>query len=287
MTIAYLNGEFIPLEQARISPLDRGFLFGDGIYEVIPSYEGRMVGFTQHMARLATGLAAIEINCELDSMQWQIITQRLISDNRALLGDNIGVYLHVSRGADTRRYHAYPKGVSPTIFGFAFALSEPAKPDRLTHPGASVSLTEDLRWQRCHIKSTALLGNVMHFQQGAQEGNVETILYNQHGEVTEASSSNVFIIKDGKAYTPPLDNQLLPGITRQLVLQCLSLASIDVTEKPVMVDELLSADEVWITSSGKEILPITKVNGQVIADGNVGAIWEQVFTVYSEQKFTL
>ncbi|MDC8831225.1 aminotransferase class IV [Alteromonas gilva] len=287
MTIAYLNGEFIPLEQARISPLDRGFLFGDGIYEVIPSYGGRMVGFTQHMARLANGLAAIEIGCDLDSMQWQIITQRLISDNRALLGDNIGVYLHVSRGADTRRYHAYPQGVSPTIFGFAFALAAPAQPDRLIHPGASVSLTQDLRWQRCHIKSTALLGNVMHFQQGAQEGNAETILFNQQGEITEASSSNVFIIKQGKAFTPPLDNQLLPGITRQLVLKCLSLANIEVAEEAITVDELMAADEVWITSSGKEILPITRVNGQIIGDGNVGEIWEQVFTVYSQQKFEL
>lgn len=287
MTIAYLNGEFVPLEQARISPLDRGFLFGDGIYEVIPSYAGKMVGFSQHMARFAKGLAAIEIDYKIDRDEWQTLVQRLIDDNRETLGDNIGVYLHISRGADTRRYHAYPEGVTPTVFGFAFALSAPVKADRHAHPGASVSLAEDLRWERCHIKSTALLGNVMHFQQSVKEGNAETLLYNHQGEITEASSSNVFIIKDGKAFTPPLDNQLLPGITRMLVLECLKIAGIEVSEEVITVGELLSADEVWITSSGKEILPIVKVGDNQIGDGKVGEIWEKVFSVYSEQKFVL
>lgn len=287
MTIAYLNGEFVPLEQARISPLDRGFLFGDGIYEVIPSYQGKMVGFTQHMSRFANGLAAIEIDFSIDKEAWRALVQRLIDDNRAVLGDNIGVYLHISRGADTRRFHAYPEGVTPTVFGFAFALSAPAKADRSAHPGASVSLAEDLRWERCHIKSTALLGNIMHFQQSVKEGNAETILYNHQHEITEASSSNVFIVKNGAVFTPPLDNQLLPGITRMLVIECLHLAKFPVSEKVITVDELLAADEVWITSSGKEMLPIVSVAGQQISDGKVGAVWEQVFAIYSEQKFVL
>ncbi|GGF81450.1 D-amino acid aminotransferase [Alteromonas lipolytica] len=287
MTIAYLNGEFVPLEQARISPLDRGFLFGDGIYEVIPSYQGKMVGFNQHMARFANGLAAIEIDFSIDKDEWRTLVQRLIDDNRETLGDNIGVYLHISRGADTRRFHAYPEGVTPTVFGFAFALSAPVKADRSIHPGASVSLAEDLRWERCHIKSTALLGNVMHFQQSVKEGNAETILYNHQHEITEASSSNVFIIKNGEAFTPPLDNQLLPGITRMLVIECLAMAGIPLTEKVITVDELLAADEVWITSSGKEMLPIVSVGGQQISNGKVGPVWEQVFTIYSEQKFVL
>lgn len=287
MTIAFLNGDFMPLEEARISPLDRGFLFGDGIYEVIPSYAGKMVGFTQHMARFSTGLAAIEIDYKIDNAEWHNLVQRLIDDNRDSLGDNIGVYLHISRGADSRRFHAYPQGVMPTVFGFAFALSEPVKADRHAHAGASVSLAEDLRWERCHIKSTALLGNVMHFQQSVKEGNVETLLYNHQGEITEASSSNVFIVKDGQAVTPPLDNQLLPGITRMLVLQCLKLAGINVAERVITVAELLSADEVWITSSGKEILPITKVGDNQIKDGKVGEVWEKVFALYSERKFSL
>lgn len=287
MTIAYLNGEFVPLEQARISPLDRGFLFGDGIYEVIPSYQGKMVGFTQHMTRFANGLAAIEIDFPIDKDEWRALVQRLIDDNQAALGENVGVYLHISRGADTRRFHAYPEGVTPTVFGFAFALSAPVKADRSIHPGASVSLAEDLRWERCHIKSTALLGNIMHFQQSVKEGNAETILYNHQREITEASSSNVFIVKNGEAFTPPLDNQLLPGITRMLVIECLHLAKVPVSEKVITVDELLAADEVWITSSGKEMLPIVSVGGQQISDGKVGAVWEKVFTIYSEQKFVL
>lgn len=285
MTIAFLNGEYTPLSEARISPLDRGFLFGDGIYEVIPSYDGKMVGFNQHMTRMSNGLGAIEIASPVSADQWREVTQKLIDDNRDELGDNIGIYLHVSRGADTRRFHAYPEGVTPTVFAFAFALGVPAKPNRLEHKGASVSLTEDLRWERCHIKSTALLGNIMHFQQSVKEGNSETVLYNHQNEVTEASSSNVFIVKDGQVLTPPLDNQLLSGITRQLVMLCAREAGFDVVERVITVEEMLAADEVWLTSSGKEMLPIVKVGGHTIADGKVGEVWEKVFSFYCVKKF--
>ncbi len=287
MTTAYLNGEFLPLQEARISPLDRGFLFGDGIYEVVPSYGGRMVGFKQHFARMEQGLALVEIVSGLAESDTREICQRLIDINSEALGENIGVYLHVSRGADTRRFHAYPDGVQPTIFAFAFALSAPAVADRHNHPGAKVAITEDLRWQRCHIKSTALLGNVMHFQQGYREGNAETVLYNEAGQITEASSSNVFIVKDGEVLTPPLDNQLLPGITRLLVLECLKKAGIPHRETAFTVDELYAADEVWLTSSGKEIMPIVKVGENVIADGKAGPVWEQAFALYSKLKFEL
>lgn len=287
MTTAYLNGEFLPLQEARISPLDRGFLFGDGIYEVVPSYGGRMVGFKQHFARMEKGLALVEIASGLAESDTREICQRLIDNNREALGENIGVYLHVSRGADTRRFHAYPDDVTPTIFAFAFALSAPAVADRHKHPGAKVAITEDLRWQRCHIKSTALLGNVMHFQQGYREGNAETVLFNEAREITEASSSNVFIVKDGEVLTPPLDNQLLPGITRLLVLECLQKAGIPYRETSFTVDELYAADEVWLTSSGKEIMPIVKVGENVIADGKAGPVWEQAFALYSKLKFEL
>ena len=287
MTTAYLNGEFLPLQEARISPLDRGFLFGDGIYEVVPSYGGRMVGFSQHFARMEKGLALVEIAPSLTEQDTRDICQHLIDNNRETLGENIGVYLHVSRGADTRRFHAYPEGVQPTVFAFAFALTPPVTADRSIHAGAKVAITQDLRWQRCHIKSTALLGNVMHFQQGYREGNAETILFNGDGQITEASSSNVFIVKDGEVLTPPLDNQLLPGITRMLVLACLQKAGIPHRESWFSVDDLNNADEVWLTSSGKEILPVVQVGDKTIADGNVGPVWEQAFTLYSKLKFEL
>ncbi|TPV59825.1 D-alanine aminotransferase [Aestuariibacter sp. GS-14] len=287
MTTAYLNGEFLPLQEARISPLDRGFLFGDGIYEVVPSYDGKMVGFAQHFKRMQQGLALVEINSALSEQDTKAICQRLITSNREVLGNNIGVYLHVSRGADTRRFHAYPQGIEPTVFAFAFTLTAPAKADRTIHPGAKVAITEDLRWQRCHIKSTALLGNVMHFQQGYRDGNAETILFNHEKQITEASSSNVFIVKNGEVLTPPLDNQLLPGITRLLVLECLKRGGIPCRETTITVDQLYAADEVWLTSSGKEILPVVQVGSQTIGDGKAGPVWEQAFALYSKLKFEL
>ncbi|MBY4677701.1 aminotransferase class IV [Marinobacterium arenosum] len=285
MSIAYLNGSYVPLAEARISPLDRGFLFGDGIYEVVPYYGAKPVGFVPHMNRMIDGLAALEINCNKTVDQWRELMDELVAKN-ADVGENLGVYVHVSRGADTKRFHAYPENVEPTIFAFAFAIKNPEPADRTKVTQFSVSSTEDLRWKRCNIKSTALLGNVMHYQQGHAAGNNEILLYNGNGELTEGSSCNAFIVKDGVVITPIQDNQILPGITRRIIIDSLKAdGSIQVEERTVTMDEVRNADEIWITSSSKEIAPVTKLDGQPVGNGEVGEVWEAAFKIYSASKF--
>lgn len=270
-------------EHAKISPMDRGFLFGDGIYEVIPAYNGNMLGFAAHIERMKNGLNELEIVLAYTADTWREICQQLCEKNH---GENLGIYLHVSRGADTKRAHAYPSGITPTVFAYAFEI--PAQPvsDIDNATTYTVSVEQDKRWQRCHIKSTALLGNVIHYQHGAAAGNKETILYNRLDELTEASSSNVFIVKDGVISTPPLDNQILPGITRWLILTILhSHSDFKVQERIITKQELFAADEVWITSATKEVGPVVKLNGQLVADGKPGKIWQQVQSLFTEHKF--
>ncbi|RDV27395.1 D-alanine aminotransferase [Alteromonas aestuariivivens] len=287
MTIAFLNGQYLPLDEARISPMDRGFLFGDGIYEVIPSYGGKAVGLAAHLERMNNGLAELEIKNPYRDQEYQQIISTLILRNKSkLASDNIGVYLHVSRGTDTKRFHAYPKHITATIFAFAFEISPPPPADRKLVKGLKVSLCEDLRWHRCHIKSTALLGNVMHFEHGQRQGNQETILYNRERQVTEASSSNVFVVDNGVIRTPPLDNQLLPGITRKLALESFKREGLVFSESVVTVRELLNAQEVWLTSSSKEISPVIEVDGHKVGSGRPGPVWERAIQAYNKYKFS-
>ncbi|MBR9867034.1 MAG: D-alanine aminotransferase [Oceanospirillales bacterium] len=285
MSIAYLNGEYLPLAEARISPLDRGFLFGDGIYEVIPYYNGKSVGLMPHINRMINGLAAIEIKNNHTAEEWKTLLDDLIAKNSDL-GENLGVYVHVSRGTDVKRYHAYPEGVEPTIFCFTFGIKDPEPADRTQVHQYSMISTEDLRWQRCHIKSTALLGNVIHFQEGYSTGNDEALLYNAKGELTEGSSCNAFIVKDGVIITPIQDNQILPGITRRIIIDSIKAdGSLKVEERIVTMDDVRNADELWITSSSKEIAPVTKLDGKPVGNGEVGEVWEKAFKIYTASKF--
>ena len=284
MSIAYLDGAYLPIEEAKISPLDRGFLFGDGVYEVVPSYAGTMVGFAPHIARMQDGLAAIGMTLDWSESDWAELCNRLISENGT---GNLGLYLHVSRGADTRRFHAFPKNVNPTVFAFTFEIAPPPVADKALAHGYHVATAKDLRWRRCHIKSTALLGNVLHFQRGYESNCDETILYNSNNELTEASACNAFIVKDGVVITPPLDSQLLPGITRHIVLDILRKdGAIKVEERVVTMDEVNNADEVWITSSSKEIAPVTQIDSVPVGDGQVGDVWLAAQTLYSANKFS-
>ncbi len=283
MSIAYLDGSYMPIEQAKISPMDRGFLFGDGIYEVVPSYAGKMVGFGPHIARMQNGLAAVGIKLDWSEDNWAELCNRLINENGA---GNLGIYLHVSRGADSKRFHAFPDNIAPTVFAYAFEIAAPPVADKALAKAYKVSTTRDLRWERCHIKSTALLGNVLHFQHGYERGHDETLLFNANNELTEASACNAFIVKDGKVITPPLDNQLLPGITRHILLDVLRRdGSIAVEECSVSMDEVLNADEVWITSSSKEVAPVTQIDGKAVGNGEVGEVWLAAQTLYSAGKF--
>jgi len=283
MSIAYLDGSYMPIEQAKISPMDRGFLFGDGIYEVVPSYAGKMVGFGPHIARMQNGLAAVGIKLDWSEDNWAELCNRLINENGA---GNLGIYLHVSRGADSKRFHAFPDNIAPTVFAYAFEIAPPPVADKALAKAYKVSTTRDLRWERCHIKSTALLGNVLHFQHGYERGHDETLLFNANNELTEASACNAFIVKDGKVITPPLDNQLLPGITRHILLDVLRRdGSIAVEERSVSMDEVLNADEVCITSSSKEVAPVTQIDGKAVGNGEVGEVWLAAQTLYSAGKF--
>ena len=283
MSIVYLNGDYMPMEEAKISPMDRGFLFGDGIYEVVPSYDGKLVGFVPHMERMQDGLDAIEIDLKIIPGAWRVIAQELADRN----GDgNLGIYFHVSRGTDSKRHHAYPDNIAPTIYAFAFEIPPAPIPDISAATPYTVSTTEDLRWKRCNIKSTALLGNVMHYQHGHAKGHNETILYNQDGELTEAAACNVYVIKDGVVATPLLDYQILPGITRQLVLSILGKdGNIPIEERTVTLAELHDADEVLISSSSKEIAPVIEIDGTPVGDGKVGPLWLAAQTLYSAHKY--
>jgi D-alanine transaminase len=282
--IVYLNDEYMPAEQARISPLDRGFLFGDGIYEAIPSYDGKMVALQLHLNRMKNGLKSIGMENPLSDEAWREVAAKLSEKNG---GGNVGIYFHVSRGNEGRRSHGFPTDIKPTVFAMVIDIDpHPAIPDRKTKKGVKVSSSEDLRWRRCNIKSTALLGNVLHFQESFAAGKDETILYNSAGELTEASASNVFIVKDGVVSTPVLDDQKLPGISRHLVIESLKAeGSIPVEERVVTMAEVRSADEVWITNSSQHIAPVIELDGKAVGDGQAGVIWERAMIIYEAAKY--
>lgn len=282
MSIVFLNDNYLPMADAKISPMDRGFLFGDGIYEVVPSYNGQMVGFGPHMDRMKNGLDAVGIELDWSKARWKEVCDNLIEKNGT---GNLALYLHVSRGADTRRFHAYPEDVRPTVFAFAFEIPPAPVADKSKVVGYKVATSRDLRWERCQIKSTALLGNVMHFQHGYQQGANETLLYNERNELTEASACNAYIVKSGVVITPPLDNQILPGITRHILLDLLRRdGSIPVEERVVTMDEVFDADEVWVTSSSKEVVPVIEVDGKPVGNGEIGDVWLAAQTIYSAGK---
>lgn len=284
MTVVYLNGQFMPASEAKISPMDRGFLFGDGIYEVIPSYQGRCVGFSAHIQRLQQGLAALDIHSGLTEQDWRELVQHLLKENGA---GNLGIYLHVSRGTDSKRAHAYPKDIAPTIFAYCFALPAEPEADHAKAPRYKAVTAVDLRWQRCHIKATALLGNVMHHQQAAALGLNECILFDEQDVLTEGSSTNVFIVKHGVVITPPLSHKILPGITRQLLLSILrQYSSLPLQERSVSKAELMAADEVWLTSSSKEVAAVVEVDGKVIGTGEPGVVWQQAQSLFRLHKYS-
>ena len=286
MTTVYLNGQFMPAAEAKISPMDRGFLFGDGIYEVIPSYNGRFVGFKPHIARMQDGLAQLSIDPGLSLADWQTLCQRLLTDNRETNGENQAVYIQVSRGTDTKRNHAFPANIKATVFAYAFPIAPEPIADKSKATTFNVVTGQDLRWQRCHIKSTSLLGNVLHYQQGYASGAQEILLFDKDGNLTEGAAVNVFVIKNGVIATPPLTNKLLPGITRLLLLNILRKhSSITVEERDISEQEVFAADEIWLTSSSKEIAPVLKVNEHTVGTGEVGDVWLASQQLFSAHKY--
>lgn len=277
MTQVYLNGDYLPLEEARIPVMDRGFLFGDGVYEVIIAYGGRPMRLTEHMDRLDASLAAIRIADPLSREQWYGIFRRLLGTDA---GDKV-LYLQVTRGVDAQRNHLFPAVASPTVFAMAWD-ARPRCAD-IARTGVAAITLDDLRWLRCDIKSTALLGNVLLRQEAEEAGGEESILV-RDGRVTEGSSSNVFLVHNGELVTPPKDQLVLPGITRDLVLELAAGAGIPCSEREIARGELMRADEIWITSSSREVAPVTRLDDAPVGDGVPGPLWRQLDALYQDHK---
>ncbi len=276
--LVYLNGDFLPLAQARISVMDRGFLFGDGVYEVIPSYGGRLLRLEQHLERLGNSLRAIGMQPPLPSSQWAEILGRLIAQHP---GTDQSVYLQVTRGVAEIRDHAMPDGAEPTLF----AMTMPIKPmpPEVVEQGVKAVTLDDVRWQLCHIKTTALLANVLLRQQALDQGAAEAVLI-RDGQATEGAVSNLFVVTNGRLLTPPKGPLLLPGITRDLVLELAEDNAIPCAEAPVSETRLESADEIWLTSSTREILPVSQLNGRPVGGGRPGPLWIRMNRLYQAYK---
>tara|TARA_B110000116_G_C16615152_1_gene481238 strand:- start:152 stop:856 length:705 start_codon:yes stop_codon:yes gene_type:complete len=229
------------------------------------------------------GLGFLEIGLNWSHDQWRDVCQELITRNPS---PQLGLYLHVTRGADTKRHHPYPKGVAPTVFAMPTAIPPAPIPQRDKVQPYKVTTMQDQRWKRCNIKSISLLGNVMHYQQGYSQGSGEVLLFNENDELTECGACNAYIVKNGTMITPILDNQILPGITRLIALGVLrDDGSIAVEERTVTRQEVFDADEIWISSSSKEIAPVTQIDGQPVGDGKPGPVWEKAARLYSAGKF--
>ena len=267
--IGYLNGEFLPLATARISPFDRGFLFADGVYEVVPVHRGRPFLLRAHLDRLARSLAAIRLANPHGHEQWARIVDGLAS--RAGSAEQL-VYLQVTRGAEVGRNHPFPEGVSPTVFGFSGPYPA-ASPELLAQGIASVT-REDIRWARCDIKSIALLANVLLRQEAGDAGGSEAILL-RAGWLTEGSSSTVFVVRGDRLITPPNDPRILPGTTREAVLELARSLTSEI--RPVAARELATADEIWIASAGRGVLPVTRLDGRAVGGGRPGAHWQRTY----------
>lgn len=279
---AYLNGRYLPLAEARISPLDRGFLFGDGVYEVIPAYDGRLFRFDEHLRRLAYSLDAIRLPDPYPATQWRELLTGLVARNAAAMQS---VYLQVTRGATGNRDHRFPEDTAPTVFAMSAPLAPVAA--AVLRDGLAVVTREDIRWQRCDIKSISLLGNVLLRQQAEENGAAETVLI-RDGYATEASASTLFIVTgDGVVCTPPKDNRILPSITRDLVLELTDSAGVRCEERPVPVAELGTAAEIWLASSTKEVLAVTQMDGAPVGGGRPGPVWQQVHASFQDYKRSL
>jgi D-alanine transaminase len=272
----YLNGEFLPPDQARVSVFDRGFIFGDGVYEVIPVFGGRLFRLPHHLSRLDASLGAIRLRNPHTQQEWNNIFTRLLAEGS---GDQ-SIYLQITRGVAPRD-HAFPPNITPTVFAYAQPLKY-SPPEQLAQGVAAVTAA-DIRWQRCDIKAIALLANALLRQEAIDQGAVEAILL-RDGVITEGAASNIFVIKNGRLVTPPKGPFILPGITRDLVVEIARAKGIPCDELPVKIETLTSADEVWLTSSTKEILPITRIDGRAVGNGKPGPMHARMFALYKEYK---
>lgn len=278
--IVYLNGEFVPLEEARIPVLDRGFIFGDGIYEVIPVYSGHPFRLHEHLARFRRSHDAIRIPYPMSDEKWCGLVEELVQKNG---GGDQSVYLQVTRGV-AKRDHAFPKDAKPTVFGMSNPLTTPAR--EAVENGIPAISAVDYRWQKCDVKSTSLLANCLLRQVAADAGAIEVVMF-RDGQLTEGSSSNVFAVKNGVIVAPPKDNLVLPGITYDVVLELAQANAMAHEVRPVSEQEVRNADEIWVTSSTKEVLAVTTLDGKPVGSSKPGAVFRRMHQLYQEFKRTV
>ena len=286
--LVFLNGEILPISQAKVSVLDRGFIFGDGIYDVVPVYGRRLFRFDEHMARLSRSLAKVRIPNPASPEQWLARCRELVAATAEATGavDQV-VYIQVSRGVAPRD-HVMPAGVTPTVF----MMSNPMKPATAEqrHAGVACTTARDFRWERGDIKSTSLLGNVLARQMSADHGATETIMF-RDGWLTEASASNVWIVHEGALLGPPKSEHVLEGIRVELLHELCEEVGIAYNLRPIPEADVRAADEVLLSSATKEILPVTRIDGELVGHGALrgkpGPVYARLYEAYQQAKLTM
>tara|TARA_R110000868_G_scaffold410505_4_gene698832 strand:- start:76611 stop:77465 length:855 start_codon:yes stop_codon:yes gene_type:complete len=284
MTTVYLNGEFLPRDQAKVSVLDRGFLFADSIYEVIPVHHGKYFLGEEHLQRLDRSLLAIDLNCGLSHSEWFTIFDKLMAqyDDKT---QAYSIYLQVTRGVDVERNHAFPiTAIQPTVFvQITPATTMPI--DKIKR-GLSVIVADDTRWVRNSIKSTSLLPSIIQRDLATQQKADEAILVRE-GYVSEATASNVYMVKDGVILTHPEDGRILGGITRGLTVELANKFNMPLEERAILREELYDADEIWLSSAAKDVAPVVTIDGEMVADGKPGPVWQQMWQHFQDYKANL
>ncbi len=275
--ICYLNGEFLPLAEAKIPVLDRGFIFGDGVYEVIPVYDRTPLRLDGHLARLQRSLDAIRIGNPNTASRWTELIRELIAQHEST---DQSVYVHVTRGV-AKRDHAFPKDLAPTVFMMSNPLSTPSA-EQIERGVAAITGTDN-RWYRCDIKSTALLANVLLRQLAIDAGAAETVLL-RDGFLTEGSAANIFAVKGGVIRTPPKSHLILPGITYDFILELAAAGGLPYEQCDVSEGELRNVDELWLTSATREVLAITTLDGHPVGNGAPGPIFRRMHALYQAHK---
>lgn len=279
MTRVYLDGRYLPLAEARISPMDRGFLFGDGVYEVIPVYSRKPFRLDEHLARLQRSLEAIRLANPLAQAEWHAVVTHLVAEAE---WDDQSVLLQVTRGPMATRNHAFPAVVTPTVFGLVEPLHTP--PHALRERGVTAISAPDFRWLRCNVKATSLLANCLLRQMAIDAGCAETILF-RDGILTEGAASNIFVIRGGVLLAPQQNHLMLTGITYDVVLELAAQHGLPAEIRDITDAEVRTADELWLTSSTKEVLPIVELDGRKVGgDGTAGPLYQQMIGWYQDFK---
>ena len=277
--IVHLNGEYMPLAEARVPVLDRGFIFGDGVYEVIPVYSRHAFRLVEHLHRLQKSLDSIRLANPHSDAEWSQLVQEMIERND---GDDQSIYFQITRGV-AKRAHEFPAQVKPTVFMMSTPLLTPPQ-EQIDHGIACITGT-DFRWLMCDVKSVALLGNCLLKQTAVDAGAAEIVLF-RDGHLTEAAACNVLVVQDGVLLAPPKDNLILPGITYNVVLELAAANQIPLEMRAASEQEVRAAQEIWITSSTKEVLAVTCLDGAAVGDGKPGPLFRRMHALYQDFKRT-